>query len=78
MAAENSEDQSLSIGIRRSHRVVTGLALLAVASYIAWFWHARGQILSEKPEAWGQFGDYVGGLLNPLVAYAAFYWLLTV
>jgi len=75
MATENSEGKSLSVGIRRSHRVVTGLSLLVVASYIAWFWLARGQILSENPDAWGQFGDYVGGLLNPLVAYAAFYWL---
>jgi hypothetical protein len=23
---------------------------------------------AEKPDAWGQFGDYIGGLLNPLVS----------
>lgn len=27
------------------------------------------------PERWGQFGDFVGGIMNPLVAFAAFFWL---
>lgn len=31
--------------------------------------------ISRKTDAWGQLGDYVGGLLNPVVAFAAFYWL---
>jgi hypothetical protein len=75
MASEDQDQQSLSAGIRKSHRVISGLALLAVASYMVWFWLVRKQGLSDKPEVWGQFGDYVGGLLNPLVAYAAFYWL---
>ena len=75
MAREKQDNESLSLAIRKSHRTVSGLALLAVSSYIAWFWLVRKQGLSDQPEVWGQFGDYIGGLLNPLVAYAAFYWL---
>ncbi len=30
---------------------------------------------ASAQDKWGQFGDYVGGLLNPVVAFAAFYWL---
>ncbi|MGZ8947235.1 MAG: hypothetical protein ACXW1W_17665 [Methylococcaceae bacterium] len=29
--------------------------------------------LSEKNEVWGTFGDYVGGILNPVIAAFAFY-----
>jgi hypothetical protein len=31
--------------------------------------------LPPSSESLGQFGDFVGGLLNPIVAYSAFYWL---
>lgn len=30
---------------------------------------------SDHYEKWGQFGDYVGGILNPVLAFFAFYWL---
>ena len=41
------------------------LALIAVGSYIYTFhdWPTR-----EVPAAWGTFGDYFGGLLNPVIA----------
>lgn len=29
--------------------------------------------LSEKNEVWGTFGDYLGGILNPIIAAFAFY-----
>jgi hypothetical protein len=75
MIREKEDYESLSAGIRKSHTIVSGLALLAVLIYVIWFWLARDYVLSNGTEAWGQFGDYMGGLLNPLVAYAAFYWL---
>jgi uncharacterized membrane protein len=28
--------------------------------------------LSQRPEDWGIFGDYVGGVLNPILAFASF------
>ena len=36
-------------------------------------WWPFFQYLSEKNEDWGAFGDYVGGILNPVIAAFAFY-----
>lgn len=41
------------------------LAIIAVGSY-AYTFHAWPT--HEQPEAWGTFGDFVGGLLNPVIA----------
>lgn len=41
------------------------LTLAAVGSY-AYTFHAWPT--HERPEAWGTFGDFVGGLLNPVIA----------
>jgi hypothetical protein len=38
---------------------------LAVAALYALFF--RGRPLSEDPEQWGQFGDFLGGVINPVV-----------
>lgn len=46
--------------------------LVVVGVYVAQF---RGS-LSEQPEAWGQFGDYVGGVLNPVLSFLALIALL--
>lgn len=46
-----------------------------VLIYFLWFWGVHSKSLSAESDVWGQFGDFVGGLLNPVVAYAAFYWL---
>lgn len=56
----------------RALSVAAIAALTAVGAvsltYIATFGISR----SSDPERWGQFGDYFGGLLNPLFALAAF------
>lgn len=75
MTLAKEDIDSLTSGIRSAHRVVNAFALVVVASYVVWFFLVKRLSLSQQPEAWGQFGDYVGGLLNPLVAYFAFYWL---
>lgn len=45
--------------------VVGGAALGLVIAYV-WTFHTLPT--SESPPAWGAFGDYVGGILNPLVS----------
>lgn len=45
--------------------VVGGAALILLIAYI-WVFHELPG--NESPPAWGAFGDYVGGLLNPLVS----------
>jgi hypothetical protein len=46
---------------------VGGAAWLVVVAYFLKF---RGRPLSSSPEDWGTFGDYIGGLLNPIVGLA--------
>lgn len=40
------------------------LLLFYAIAFASWGW-------SHSPEAWGQLGDYLGGILNPLVALCA-------
>ncbi|RYE42625.1 MAG: hypothetical protein EOP24_31900 [Hyphomicrobiales bacterium] len=54
---------------------ISGVACIALIWFAYWFVALNGQQLSDKIEHWGQFGDFMGGLMNPLVAFAAFFWL---
>lgn len=47
-------------------------AILVVATFVVWF----AGPLSRDPANWGQFGDYVGGLLNPTFSFLALLALL--
>lgn len=38
-------------------------------------WWNVFQNLSEDTGKWGEFGDYVGGILNPVIAAFAFYYI---
>lgn len=51
------------------------ITISAVAAYFIWFGLLLEEPLSEDAGTWGEFGDYVGGLMNPLVAACALYWL---
>ena len=60
----------------RTARIVVGVAFVAViAAYCVRFALISKEPISVDSGHWGQLGDYVGGLLNPLVAFFAFYWL---
>ncbi|MCR9778178.1 hypothetical protein NB609_19365, partial [Vibrio parahaemolyticus] len=48
---------------------------VTVSAYLLWFYFIQKQGLSADASVWGAFGDFVGGILNPLIAYSAFYWL---
>ena len=45
--------------------IPAGVALGAITTYVVTFHHLPA---SENPGAWGTFGDYLGGLLNPLIS----------
>lgn len=53
------------------------LAVVVVMVFVAglfagkFWWSVPGSELSSKADDWGTFGDYFGGLLNPVVALAA-------
>ncbi len=72
---QKTDLRTLENEILRTHRVVGGVFVLTITFYIAWFWLKNSQNLSMSTEHWGQFGDFLGGIMNPLVAYAAYYWL---
>jgi hypothetical protein len=67
--------EELSKRINRSLRFAQGLILLAVLAYALNFALVHGARVSDSTADWGQFGDFLGGLLNPLLAFMAFYWL---
>lgn len=48
------------------------VALVAIGTVSFVYIAAFGATRSTDPEIWGQFGDYFGGVLNPLFALAAF------
>jgi hypothetical protein len=75
MPTTKTDLEALDSAIRTSHRVVIGVMLSSLTIYVVWFWGVNSKVLSDQADAWGQFGDFIGGVLNPLVAYAAFYWL---
>lgn len=70
-----SKLESLERSIQSSFRLVTSLAIISVLAYALWFFVIQGVPISKNTSAWGEFGDFIGGLLNPVVAYFAFYWL---
>ncbi|MEX9770431.1 hypothetical protein WEU31_07890 [Morganella morganii] len=49
------------------------LALVALTgvffTYFYWFKIELDYETSKNPEVWGQFGDFVGGLLNPILSF---------
>ncbi len=71
----SDEHTTLDRGILRAHRIVQTLIAVAVLTYTIWFVGKLNYPLSPAPGDWGIFGDFFGGVLNPIIAYAAFYWL---
>lgn len=52
--------------------IVISVGAAIVGKYV----HQFGMPWLGKQDQWGQFGDYVGGLLNPVLSFAAFTMLL--
>ncbi|WP_306603895.1 hypothetical protein [Azonexus sp.] len=73
--AGTSDDEDLDGRINAWKKGLTAIGAALVFAYFLYF--ALYQNLPAATDAgeWGAFGDFVGGLLNPIVAFAAFYWL---
>lgn len=73
----NSQEtlEMLERRITRWKWCIASLALILVIGYLFYFAYHLEQNPAKDAEKWGQFGDFFGGILNPLVAFAAFYWL---
>lgn len=57
-------ENRLSPALAWSFALVSTVTTLAVVLYYSNF---GGRSLSEDPEQWGQFGDFLGGVINPVV-----------
>jgi hypothetical protein len=66
---------SLDSAVGRSRQIALFALVGAVVLHGIWFFFVHGRVLSSDPADWGAFGDFVGGILNPVIAYMAFYWL---
>lgn len=53
--------------------VLTALLLLTLVNLLYFFNFGWG--LSGQTDAWGEYGDFVGGVLNPIAALASVYFL---
>lgn len=56
--------------------VALGLALLLITAVVLAYVNQFGTELSVSQDAWGQFGDYFAGLLNPIFSLLAFFALM--
>lgn len=61
--------------LRFSLLITAGVGLIAVAAYFGWFGLWLDKPLSKTTGTWGELGDFIGGLMNPIVAGCALYWL---
>jgi hypothetical protein len=52
--------------------VALSVGLFLFVALCGLYLYKFGRQLPEKPETWGQFGDYIGGILNPIFAFMAF------
>jgi hypothetical protein len=64
----------LQTQIERTSKLVLVAIFIVPFSYLVWF-VLDGQDLSKNTADWGTFGDFIGGVLNPFIAFFAFYWL---
>ncbi|HCH1528234.1 TPA: hypothetical protein NKQ35_000625 [Vibrio parahaemolyticus] len=72
---ENQELKQLNRSVNLSLVFATVVFSILVGAYTYWFWFINGMPLSTDSSLWGTFGDFVGGILNPIIAFLAFYWL---
>lgn len=51
-------------------KIAVFVVVAAIVVIAVFVWRFRGKSISDSPSDWGTFGDYVGGLLNPVVGMA--------
>lgn len=56
--------------------IAAGLIMLVGLFYVGNFYFRLGYVVSDSPEAWGQLGDYLGGVLNPLLSFISIVLLI--
>lgn len=67
------DDSLIERDIKWSKIFLVGVMAVCVTLY-SWKFY---DFPKGNPDSWGQFGDFLGGVMNPLIAFGAFYWLTT-
>lgn len=75
-AIADTQKKILRNGVFLPAYVVGAAFFVAIMAYAQQFHRHLGLGFSESQAVWGAFGDFIGGLLNPLCAYMAFIWLV--
>lgn len=61
----------------KSYIISAGASILLVYTvYCLWFYFALNFQTSDDPAVWGQLGDYVGGILNPILSFISIVLLI--
>jgi hypothetical protein len=75
--SDRNKPEDFSVIVSRIERVLRILPIVIFCLVLAYF--AAGWVLNwqvGEADSWGQFGDYIGGIMNPLIAGAALYALV--
>lgn len=75
MSGQEGNDKSLEKSITRWQWGIGIYVFINIVLYFGWFKIVKNYELSQSADVWGQAGDFFGGMLNPIVALAAFFWL---
>lgn len=52
------------------------LIALVCSSYILNFYFKLNYVVSDNPEQWGQLGDFIGGLINPILSFMSLVFII--
>jgi hypothetical protein len=55
---------------------ISAVILMILAAYVTTFYRIFGFQLSGDTAVWGQFGDYIGGTLNPILSFISIILLI--
>jgi len=72
---ENSNKATVTDSNINTNLVITIICFIGLVVFSFYFANFHNG-LSETNADWGTFGDYVGGILNPVIAATVLYWIV--
>jgi len=61
--------------INKIFYIVTSIYFILIFIYFSWL-ASHGNIISSNSEYWGTFGDFIGGVTNPIIALAILFFVI--
>jgi len=75
--SNESLEQDYEVLLSRGRKAFYAILGISITSLCLYFWNFSSQGWSPKQDVWGQFGDFLGGILNPAVGLVTVYLILT-